>query len=196
MSEIKILVEGYVRKFQGSIFASSTAVLIRNERTNIVVDPGMDRNLLLKALRNERISVGDVDYVVLTHYHLDHSLLAGIFNNAKILDNDEIYSWNGKIEKHKGKIPGTHIKIINTPGHDFFHCSILVDTVKFGMVAIVGDVFWWRDDEEQKTDKESLMKHADPFVKDKNELRKSREKILKIADCVIPGHGKMFVVDS
>jgi len=61
-------------------------------------------------------------------------------------------------------------------------------------VAIVSDVFWWSDEEEQKTDKESLMNHEDPYVKNKEELMKSRKKVLEIADYIIPGHGKMFKV--
>ncbi len=196
MAEVKILIEGYVKEENGSEFASSTAVLIKENRLNIIVDPGMNRKLLLEALKKENLSPDKVNYVILTHYHLDHSLLAGIFGNAKILDNGEIYSWDGKIEKHHGKIPGTDIEIIKTPGHDMFHCSILVKTKEFGKVAIVGDVFWWKDKEEQKTDKESLMKHKDPYVKNREDLINSRKKVLEIADFVIPGHGKMFKAEK
>jgi len=194
MAEVKILVKGYVREEKEREFASSTAVLIREKALNIIVDPGMDRKLLLDSLKKENLSVKDVDYVILTHYHLDHSLLAGIFEKAEIMDNSETYSWNGKIESHESKIPETNIKIIKTPGHEMFHCSVLVKTKEFGMVAIVGDVFWWADEEEQKTDKESLMEHKDPYMKNKTELKESRKKILAIADYVIPGHGRMFKV--
>ena len=196
MAEIKILSEGYVKEENGSEFASSTVTLIQENEVNIIVDPGMDRKLLLEALKRENLSTLDINYVILTHYHLDHSLLAGIFENAKILDDGEIYSWDGKIESHDGKIPGTDIKIIKTPGHDLFHCSVLVKTEKFGKVAIVGDVFWWSDKEEQKTDKENLMKHEDPYAKNKEQLTDSRRKVLEIADYIVPGHGKMFKVEK
>jgi len=63
-------------------------------------------------------------------------------------------------------------------------------------VAIVSDVFWWSDEEEQKTDKESLMNHEDPYMKNKEELMESRKKVLEIADYIIPGHGKMFKVEK
>ena len=194
MAEVKILIEGYAREENNSEFASSTVVLIKEGNFNIIVDTGMNRKLLLDALRKENLSTGDIDYVVLTHYHLDHSLLAGIFENAKVLDNGEIYFWDGKIESHDGKVPGTDIEIIKTPGHDMLHCSVLVKTEEFGKVAIVADVFWWRDDEEQKTDYESLMKHEDPYVKNKEDLMNSRKKILELADYVIPGHGPIFKV--
>ena len=97
MAEVKILVEGYVREEDGNEFASSTTTLIKQAGLNIIVDPGMDRKLLLQALEKQNLSPGNIDYVILTHYHLDHLLLAGIFEKAKILDNSEIYSWDGKI---------------------------------------------------------------------------------------------------
>jgi len=194
MAEVKILIEGYVKEENGSEFASSTTTLIQENGLNIIVDPGMNRKMLLEALKKENLSTPDINYVILTHYHLDHSLLAGIFENAKILDDGEIYSWNGKIESHDGKVPGTSIEIIKTPGHDLFHCSVLAKTEKFGKVVIAGDVFWWSDKEEQKTNKESLLKHEDPYAKNKEQLTESRKKVLEIADYIVPGHGKMFKV--
>ncbi|MBU4369458.1 MBL fold metallo-hydrolase [Patescibacteria group bacterium] len=194
MTEIKILIKGYAREKNGDEYASSTAVLIKTKNKNIIVDPGIDRKRLLTALKKENLSTNDIDYVILTHYHLDHSLLTGIFAKAKILDQSEIYSWDGKIKEHYGYVPGTDIKIIKTPGHDMFHCSVLVKTKKLGLVAIAADVFWWADKQKQKIDKKNLMKLKDPYVKDKKALKISREKILRIADYIIPGHGKMFKV--
>jgi glyoxylase-like metal-dependent hydrolase (beta-lactamase superfamily II) len=196
MAKIKILIEGYAREENDSEFASSSTVLIRDGNFNIIVDPGMNRNLLLEALKKENLSPEDIDFVVLTHYHLDHVLLVGIFEHAKILDNGDIYSWDGKIESHEGKVPGTDIEIIKTPGHDMFGCSVLVKTEEFGKVAIVADVFWWEDAQPQKTDEESLMTHEDPYVKNEEDLMNSRKKVLEIADYIIPGHGKMFKVEK
>ncbi len=196
MAKIKILIEGYAREDNDGECASSTTVLIRDGNFNIIVDPGMNRKLLLNAFEKEGLSLGDINYVILTHYHLDHSLLVGIFENAKVLDDSEIYSWDGKIETHNGKVPGTDIEIIKTPGHDMFHCSVLVETKEFGRVAIVADVFWWRDSQQQKTDRESLIKHKDPYIKNREDLINSRKKVLKVADYIIPGHGKMFKVEK
>ena len=192
MNKIKVLIQGYAKEQNGVEFASSTTTLIRDGDLNIIVDPGMDRKLLLEALKKEGLSRDKINYVILTHYHLDHSLLTGIFESAMVLDNEEMYSWDGKIESHGGKVPGTNIEIIKTPGHDMFHCSVLVQTEDFGKVAIVGDVFWWKDDQKQKTDKESLIEHKDPYVKNEEDLMNSRKKVLEVADYIIPGHGKMF----
>jgi glyoxylase-like metal-dependent hydrolase (beta-lactamase superfamily II) len=194
MTEVKVLIEGYAKEERGFELASSTTTLIRENEINIIVDPGMNREMLLKALEKEKLSPSKINYVILTHYHLDHSLLTGIFENAKILDNTEIYYFNGRIESHEGKVPGTGIEIIKTPGHDMFHCSVLVKDKKLGNVAIVGDVFWWRDSQKQETDKESLINHEDPYMKNKEELISSRKRVLEIADYIIPGHGKMFKV--
>ncbi|MCJ7811939.1 MBL fold metallo-hydrolase, partial [bacterium] len=48
--------------------------------------------LLINSLKKEKLKPEKVNYVVLTHYHLDHSLLTGFFNNALVLDDSSIYS--------------------------------------------------------------------------------------------------------
>ena len=194
MAKIKVLIKGYAKEKDGEEFASSTTTLIQDNNLNVIIDPGMDKEALLGSLAKEGLKTGDINFVIVTHTHLDHSLLAGIFENAKILDNSDIYSFDGKIGGHEGRVPNTDIEIIKTPGHDQFHCSVLVKTEDLGKVIIAGDVFWWTDEEKQKTDKQSLLKHEDPYVKDEKALKESRERILNLADWVIPGHAGMFKV--
>jgi glyoxylase-like metal-dependent hydrolase (beta-lactamase superfamily II) len=198
MNSIKVLVQGYARSAKDYESASCSTVLIKSGKLNIIIDPGMNQKLLLKALKKEKISPDKVRYVILTHYHLDHSLLTGMFSKADVLDDTSIYSFDGKISDHNGNVPGTNIKLIKTPGHDPFHCSVLVETKKSGKVVISGDVFWWSDSEENKIKKDakSLINLKDPYMKDKKQLMDSRKKILKIADYIIPGHGKMFKVEK
>jgi len=177
------------------MYASSTVTLIQDKSLNIIVDPGMDRAKLLKALKEEGLSVSDIDFVFLTHSHSDHILLAGIFDKAKVIDESKVYSWNGRLERHKGRIPGTNIKIIKTPGHDPCQATPIVDTKKYGKVAIASDLFWWADNEKQEHDRESLLFRKDPYGgKDEKLTRQSREKILEIADYIVPGHGQIFAV--
>lgn len=195
MAKVKILIKGCAKEVDGEEFASSASILIQDNNLNVIVDPGMDRKALLDGLTKEGLKPEDINFVIVTHTHLDHSLLTGIFENAKIFDNSDVYSFDGKISEHKSRIPNTDIEIIKTPGHDQFHCSVLIKTEDLGKVVIAGDVFWWADDEEQKTDRQSLLEHKDPYVKDEKALRESREKILEIADYVIPGHGEMFKVE-
>jgi glyoxylase-like metal-dependent hydrolase (beta-lactamase superfamily II) len=194
MAEVKVLVKGYVREEGGAEAASCTTTLIKENDLNIIVDPGMNRKLLLEALKKEKLSIKDINYVILTHTHIDHCLLTGIFEKAIILDDSSTYTFDGKIKGHEGEVPETNVEIIKTPGHDQFHCSVVVDTEDLGKVVIAGDVFWWADNEEQKIDRESIMNHKDPYMKNEKQLMESRNKILEIADYIIPGHGKMFKV--
>ncbi len=190
MAVVKVLIEGYAKETSSGWLASSTTTLIKDGDKDIIVDPGINRKLLLRTLKQEGLTPSDVDIVFLTHYHPDHALLAAIFEKVIVVDGDTIYE-NDKETEYEGKIPGTNLQSIATPGHAHEHCSLLVPTDE-GKVLIAGDVFWWMDDEEQKVD----ISKDDPFVKDKKALLESRKKILEIADWIIPGHGKKFKVDK
>ncbi|MDO8647269.1 MAG: MBL fold metallo-hydrolase [Candidatus Diapherotrites archaeon] len=192
MSELKVLIEGYARKKGKMEFASPSTVLINDSGLKVIADPGANEKLLLKALSKEGLKPEGIDLVFLTHYHPDHLLNIGLFRGKKILDGNTIYCGE-EITGFSGKIPGTKIKVIATPGHAHEHASLLVETKK-GKVLVAGDVWWWADGEKQKTDLKSLLSHKDPYVKDKKALRKSRKKALKLADYIIPGHGKIFAV--
>lgn len=185
MAEVKVLIEGYARETKTGWGASSTVTLIRDSGKNIIVDPGINRKLLLKRLKEEKLSPKDIDIVFLTHYHPDHALLAGIFENALVADGDTIYE-EDKETSYENVIPGTNLTAIKTPGHAYEHFSLLAET-KEGKIIIAGDVFWWTEDQEQKID----INQDDPFTKDRAALVKSRKELLKIADLIIPGHGKI-----
>lgn len=190
MAKVKILIEGYAKEIKDGWQASSTTTLIESNGKFMIADPGTNRELLLEKLKQNNLTVSDINFVFMTHYHPDHNLLSGIFPNAKVLDDELIYEGDSQVE-HRGDIPGTDIKIISTPGHDQFHASLIVPT-KEGTFVVAGDVFWWSDKEKQKIDMDNLLAHKDPFVKDREALLESRKKILEVTDWVIPGHGKMF----
>lgn len=109
MSEIKILAEGYARVLNNGWAANSTVVLIKSNGKIVLADPGQNRKILLASLKKEGLSSSDIDFVFLTHGHTDHSLLAGIFENSKIVDELYIYQKNS-ITKHNEVIPGTDFK--------------------------------------------------------------------------------------
>lgn len=190
MSEVKVLIEGYAKQIDKGWLASSTVTLIRSNGKNIIVDPGCNREKLLEVLSIEDLKTGDIDFVFTTHNHTDHILLVGMFENAKTINDTEIYD-NDIQTEHENVVPGTDLKIVQTPGHDQFHCSLIAPTDK-GTYVVAGDLFWWMDGETQKTDIGSLLSHKDPYVKDEKTLENSRKTILEIADHIIPGHGKMF----
>jgi len=192
MTEVKILIQGYAREENGVEAASPSTILIKDSGLKIIVDPGTNKLLLLNALAKEGLKPDDIDLVFLTHYHVDHILNIRLFPNKDILDGNIIYRDDKEIS-FAGKIPNTNIKVIETPGHAHEHACLLAKTEK-GRIVIAGDLWWWSDDQKQKTDYKSLINHKDPYVKDKKALKKSRKKILEIADYIIPGHGKMFKV--
>lgn len=193
MTKVKVLIEGYAKKTKDGWLASSTTTLIEDNGKKIIADPGINKKLLLKKLQGEGLNPDNIDIVFMTHYHPDHVFLASIFEKAKILDGDTIYE-NDKEAGYENKVQGTNLEVILTPGHAHEHASLLVKTEK-GKIIIAGDVFWWTDEEEQKTDNiQALISKKDPFTKDLQALKESREKVLKIADWVIPGHGKIFKV--
>lgn len=188
MSKVEILVQGYVRKEGRGERGSSSAVLVQEKELNIIVDPGLAREPLATGLQKVGLKPEDIHYVLLTHYHPDHAFGAAWFPRAKIIDYESIYEGD-LVAKHDGFVPGTELAIIHTPGHSAEHCSLTVPTDK-GMVVVAGDVFWWYENEEQTLD----IKRSDPYAQDQAGLQASRAKVLKLADFLIPGHGRVMKV--
>ncbi len=190
--EYKILIQGYTYEEGDVEHVSCTSTLIRDNGKIVVVDPGTHREKMREALAKEGLKFEDVDYVVLTHMHDDHCLLTALFSNAKVVDTWCIYSFDGTSIDREDKVPGTSIEIISLPGHAHGHICLVLDN----NVVVAGDVIWWADDEEQKTDYDSIINKKDPYCEDFEKLKESRKKLLEIADFVIPGHGRAFNVEK
>jgi glyoxylase-like metal-dependent hydrolase (beta-lactamase superfamily II) len=190
VDSFKVLVRGYALKEKsGRYKASSTAVLVNSEGKPVLIDPGLYPKELKAALDRENIKIESIDIVTFSHSHQDHIRNYKLFDKSKVYDPFKQYK---KIPEDL-YIPGTQIKVIHTPGHFDKHVAFLVDTAE-GRYAIAGDVFWWEDTEEQKTDKTSLITHVDPLAEDMVLLQESRKKLLDLTDFIIPGHGGVFKV--
>jgi len=188
MAEVKILIEGYTTAdsvvLGGEEKSCSTITLVRDRDIIMVVDEGVLENqkMLVDKLREEGLSIDDVNVVCITHSHIDHYRNIGMFPEAKSLeywgfwDRNTVEDWKEQFTEN--------IRIIKTPGHSYDSITLLVKTNN-GIVAICGDVFW----------KEDFPKD-DPYASDKEKLEESRKKILEVADWIIPGHGKMFKVEK
>ena len=187
MNQVRVLIEGYAKKITNGWLASSTVTLVKSNGKNIIIDPGCNREKLLGVLAKEGLTTAAIHYVILTHNHTDHTLLAGIFENAKTLNSYEIY-YNDNQVAHNNAVPGADLQLISTPGHTEDHISVFVKT-RDGVYVIAGDLFWWMNDEEQKVDVE---KDDQAHPSNKKQLIESRKKILDIADYIIPGHGKFL----
>lgn len=187
MAKVKILLEGYASddgkgEDEDNEKTCATISLVQDEGINIVVDPGVleSQKDLVDTLKKEGLEIKDINYVFLTHSHIDHYRNAGMFPDAKIL---EFY---GLWEKNSvGDLPeqiSDDIKIIKTPGHDKTSLTLLVKTEE-GLVTICGDVFWKEDCPEN-----------DPYADDPDELQENRKKLKEIADFIVPGHSGMYKV--
>jgi glyoxylase-like metal-dependent hydrolase (beta-lactamase superfamily II) len=193
MNKVKVLVEGYADLDVGDVFTDYASVILVTTEKNekIIFDPGCNRKLLLESLEEERLKVKDIDYVYISHKHIDHMMLMGIFPNAKVCTANSIYEYE-KFRRHTGDVWDDSIKIVKTPGHIEDHSSLIVQTTD-GDYLLAGDLLWWGSTEEQKVDDyEELINHFDFVAKDKESLVRSRKRVLKMCDFVIPGHGKMF----
>ena len=191
MSEVKILIEGYAKPTGGETFkASPSTVLIKDSGKLILVDPGTSKQKLTNSLKLEGVRLSDIDLIFLTHYHIDHLLNIKLFPDTDVCDGWTLYRDDEEMEI-SNKIPGTNVLIIPTPGHANEHVSLLVKT-KTGKICVAGDLWWWQDGAEPKLDRKSLLSLKDPFAKDKKALLASRKKIFKLADYIIPGHGRIF----
>jgi len=188
---VKVLIEGYARQVENGWIASSTTCLVISSGLKIITDPGCNRQKLAEALSKESLSAEEIDFVFISHGHPDHMMLCGIFTKAKLVTYDDhlVYDQDRmvKFDKH---IMGPHTEVISTPGHTPDHISLLVQTAN-GIVAVAGDVFWWSDEEKQDPGN-AAPSHED----DHQKLAESRRRLLKIADFIIPGHGKMFRVQK
>lgn len=186
MAEVKILVEGTTKSDSWAAgreeSESCTMTLIKDGDMKIVVDPGVLKNqqIMVDALKKEGLKIEDITHVFITHSHLDHYRNIGMFPKAKALDYWAIWTddisepWKEKFTKD--------IRIIKTPGHNYDELTFLVNT-KGGLIAVAGDIYWRENHPE-----------FDEYASDMELLKKSRKKVLEIADYVIPGHGKMFKV--
>lgn len=192
MNKVTVLVEGYAREWRSSGWeASSSVALVETDNCKVICDPGINLDLLAKGLAKKNLKYSDIDYVFLTHTEIEYCYGMACFPKAKVVHHKFIYDGDQE-DFHEGEIPGTNLKIMATPGHTANHCSLVIPTDQ-GIYVVAGGTFWWAEDEEQKTDRSSLLSGRNEMEGvDNKQLIMSRKKILEIAEYVIPGYGKMF----
>lgn len=200
MAKIRVLSIGeHYKNSEGKLVIHSTVTLIKSEK-NFIVDAGsfLDKEKIIKGLKQENLTCDDIDYVILTHLHLDHIVNVGLFKNAKIflkfkggneypgqmhvpaLGYLERYDLVGAPKLDKD------VQIILTPGHVPDMISVVVKT-DIGTVVIAGDAF-------PSEDFQDINKSLNPLLDDAVQFDASRKKILEMADFIIPGHGDIFRV--
>ena len=79
---------------EGHLLGASS-ILLRNSSQAIVVDTGLSnqRNPLIAALKQQGLEPDDIDLVLNTHLHVDHSNNNCIFRRSRIIASRHNYKW-------------------------------------------------------------------------------------------------------
>ncbi|MFH1141955.1 MAG: MBL fold metallo-hydrolase [Chloroflexota bacterium] len=205
MPEVEMLLCGFNANTDQARLGLSMVTLVRGSR-NTLVDVGHfgRRQLLVQALEQRSLRPEQIDTIVLTHAHWDHSQNVDLFSNARIVVH------SSEVEHSRHPNPGelatpryfaktleghivvdaregmeleAGVSILETPGHSAGHISVLVHTSE-GLVIIAGDAL---------SDAGALARGM-PFLVfwDVEQARSSVQKIRSAASRVYPGHDRPF----
>lgn len=169
--------------------ARSSVTLIESERGRIIVDSGQegDGEEILLALADLGLEGLDIDIIVNTHSHPDHCANNHLFSQAMV-----IFPVDGELIA-----PG--VRALATPGHSPDSISLVVDSaihptggngIAQGTrrVVIAGDALPTLG---------NFQKRVPPALHyDRALAVASMDKIIAIADMVIPGHDRPFSVQE
>ena len=180
MASVHLLHAGYT----GERTASSI-VLVRDGDALIVSDPGMvaRRSLILDPLATLGVDPAAVTHVFLSHHHPDHTMNVALFPNAEVVDFWARYKDDLWLD-----LPGDGYRLSPkaqlwlTPGHTAEDASLIVEADD-GVYAMTH--LWWHADRTPE---------LDPYADDQQAIEAGRERVLAVADVVIPGHGGAFRV--
>jgi glyoxylase-like metal-dependent hydrolase (beta-lactamase superfamily II) len=181
MATVHLFHPGYVR--ENGTRVGSSITLVRDGDALIVADPGLvaSRAHILDPLAALGVRPEAVTHVFLSHHHPDHTMNVALFPNAEVVDfwaryRDDLWldhdgdGWNMT----------PHAQLWLTPGHSEEDASLVVDADD-GVYALTH--LWWH------TDRTPVI---DPVAPDQGILDVQRERIMAVADIVIPGHGEPF----
>lgn len=180
---VKIIKPGYFKWIgRNRCRTGSNVILIIDGKKKILVDtgsPGEDKKIIA-GLKKEKLKPKDIDIVILTHPHADHIANNFLFPKALFIDSLGEFKGDKYLLAAAERKITKNVRITRTPGHALEDISIIVNNTEFGIITVIGDLFWRGGDNK-------LLQVESP----KN-LAASRKKILLIADYLIPGHGEMF----
>jgi glyoxylase-like metal-dependent hydrolase (beta-lactamase superfamily II) len=184
MATLKIIREGWWRWIERGVRfdVTCTSTYIEDGHHRIIVDvPNAGEEADFKeALAKAAIDPLKIDLVVLTHFHPDHAGCLNIFPNAEYLSAGS--RWKGSIHARweDESLPlSDDVYVLKTPGHSGHDGSIIANTPQ-GIIAVAGDL-WVRSPSDPRLQ----------VVHDKVQLEASRQRLISLADFIIPGHGPM-----
>jgi glyoxylase-like metal-dependent hydrolase (beta-lactamase superfamily II) len=178
VTSVHLLHAGYADERVGS-----SIVLVRDGDALIVADPGMvaNRSRILDPLAALGVDPEAVTQVFLSHHHPDHTVNIALFPNAEVVDFWARYKDDLWLD-HEGDgyrlAPNSQLWL--TPGHTEEDATLVV-TAEDGVYAMTH--LWWKSDRTPE---------VDPLGWDQGAIERGRERVLAVADVVIPGHGGPF----
>ena len=160
--------------------ARSSVTMIINGRHKIIVDSGLmgEEEPLCKALAELGVKPEEIDCIVNTHSHPDHCGNNHLFSGAKVLTAKE------------GDVIAPGVWVLATPGHSMDSVSVVVETktatLQMKTIVISGDALPTLGN-FQKNVPPALHVDCDLAVS-------SMQRILALADYVVPGHDFPFSI--
>ena|ERR1700675_4230932 len=180
MTTVDLLHAGYADDRVGS-----SIVLVRDGDAVIVTDPGMvaNRSRILDPLAALDVSADTVTHVFLSHHHPDHTVNIALFPNAEVVDFWARYKDDLWLDHEgDGYLLAPNSQLWLTPGHTEEDATLVV-TADDGVYAMTH--LWWMSDRTPE---------VDPLGWDQPAIERGRERVLAVADIVVPGHGGPFRV--
>lgn len=158
--------------------------------------------MILEGLERVGLKPPDMDMVVNTHSHVDHTGENRLFTGARIISGYRGLVRNGdRIPvAPAGVVPGaehrlmldTDIHVIRTPGHTRDSISVVIRNVKSDFAGPTETLIAAGDALPMEA---NYLKEVPPAISyDSNVSLQSMSMITGLADWVIPGHDKPFRV--
>ncbi|MEI7925152.1 MAG: MBL fold metallo-hydrolase [Chloroflexota bacterium] len=212
MPEIDVLAQGMGISSNETRLSLCAVTLIRGEQ-NTLVDVGYQgrRILLVERLAERGLALTDIDRVVLTHGHWDHTLNALMFPNAEIIMSADEYEYVQHISPldpatplytpdilakakrfttvRDGEELESGVRVMMVPGHSPGSLAVLVETAD-GIAGMVGDAL-----PSMNAAKADVPTAGQVFF-DEEIAEQSARRILDTCQLVYPGHDRAFRVKS
>ncbi|EDW02890.1 GH10941 [Drosophila grimshawi] len=175
--------------------ANCSCTLIRcRDGTNIIVDTltAWDGEHLKSLLAAQGLEVNDINVVVCTHAHTDHTGCNYLFQKARLHIVGSCASKRDLYFEHPSALD-THGEVLleETPGHTLDCVSVIVHNTQLGgTVGICGDLFERRED----IDDAKIWKMAGS--EDEKRQADERQRMSQLCGHIVPGHGPIFALDA
>ena len=206
----ELLLNGFPGRSGRGFLGWSTAIFVEGDRGPMLIDTGGggDRGLLLHRLQENGIAPDAVRTVILSHLHFDHVANVECFPRAEIIVHEDELAYVEQHGAHDLAVPmflvrgllacgrlksvsgepmlSEGISLIRTPGHTGGHCSVVLEMPR-DVVVLAQDAIKHRGECLLGRPTEAFSLEA---------ATRSIERIVSIADVIVPGHDSLFRIDK